>query len=143
MELHGKNFIGAETANSGTGTFSAYDPRAGEAIQPSFYEATDDEINRAVDLAERAVPELRKLDANRTADFLMTVREEISGIGDALLERAAQETALDETRLKGERERTLNQIAMFARIVKEGSWVDARIDPALPERKPLPRPDLR
>ncbi len=142
-DLHGKNIIGSELSNSGKSTFSAYDPRAGEAIQPSFYEATADEVDRAVELAELAVPEIRKLDANQVADFLMAVREEIGGIGDALLERAARETGLDETRLRGERERTLNQIDMFARIVREGSWVDARIDPALPERKPLPRPDLR
>ncbi len=142
-ELNGKNIIGSELSNSGKATFSAYDPQAGEAIQPTFYEASAEEVNRALELAERAVPELRKLDADRTADFLMKVREEIGAIGDPLLERAARETGLDQARLRGERERTLNQIEMFARIVKEGSWVDARIDPALPERKPLPRVDLR
>jgi 2,5-dioxopentanoate dehydrogenase len=55
----------------------------------------------------------------------------------------ARESGLDTGRLEGERERTLEQIKLFADIVKDGSWVDARIDTALPERKPLPRPDIR
>src|SRR6185437_15552127 len=46
-------------------------------------------------------------------------------------------------RLTGERGRTVNQLRLFANLVKEGSFVDARIDPALPDRKPLPKPDLR
>ena len=32
---------------------------------------------------------------------------------------------------------------MFADLLEEGSWVEARIDRALPERTPAPRPDLR
>src|SRR6185312_10443265 len=52
-------------------------------------------------------------------------------------------TALGQDRLRGERDRTVNQIKLFVDIVSEGSWVDARIDPAMPDRKPLPRPDIR
>jgi NADP-dependent aldehyde dehydrogenase len=32
---------------------------------------------------------------------------------------------------------------MFADLVDEGSWVDARIDHAIPDRKPLSKPDIR
>ncbi len=112
-------------------------------MEPSFREATEEEVNRALELADRAAVELRGFEAERIVDFLQAVREEISGIGDALIERADQETALGLDRLRGERERTLNQIKLFADIVKEGSWVDARIDTALPDRKPLARPDIR
>ena len=143
MEIHGKNIIGFELSGSGEKTFSAFNPRAGEAIPPAFFEAQESEVNRALDLAATAAPQLRKLSAEQIADFLTQVREEIAGIGDSLIERAAEETALDKGRLTGERERTLNQIGLFVNIVQEGSWVDARIDPALPDRKPLPRPDIR
>ena len=83
------------------------------------------------------------ISADQIVPFLGAIRDEVGAIGDALIERAAQETGLDSERLKGERSRTLNQIGLFATIVKEGSWVDARIDTALPERKPLARPDIR
>lgn len=143
MDLHGRNIIGCELSNSGQTTFAAYDPRAGEALEPLFYEATSGEVNRALELAGRAAAPLSRLDADAIANFLLAIRDEIEAIGDALIERAARETALDETRLKSERERTLNQIKLFADIANEGSWVDARIDTALLERKPLARPDIR
>jgi 2,5-dioxopentanoate dehydrogenase len=143
MEIHGKNIIGFQLSNSGGKTFRGYDPRAGTAVEQLFYEAEQTEVDRALELADGSAAKLRGLGAEKVADFLMAVREEIGGIGDGLIDRAAQETGLDSDRLKGERERTLNQIRMFADIVKEGSWVDARIDTALPDRKPLPRPDIR
>ncbi|HLZ52904.1 MAG TPA: aldehyde dehydrogenase (NADP(+)), partial [Verrucomicrobiae bacterium] len=57
--------------------------------------------------------------------------------------RAHLETGLPETRLTGERARTVNQLKLFAQVVREGSWVDARIDTAIPDRQPAPKPDLR
>jgi NADP-dependent aldehyde dehydrogenase len=69
--------------------------------------------------------------------------EEIMALGDVLLQRAEQETALPQARLTGERARTVNQIKMFADLVREGSWVEAAIDRAQPDRKPLAKPDLR
>ena len=108
-----------------------------------YHEATSDEIARAVNLAGQAARTLRSLTADQLVRFLHSIREEISNIGDALIETTNRETALGVDRLKGERDRTLNQIKMFADLVNEGSWVDARIDTAMPDRKPLPRPDLR
>lgn len=141
--MHGKNFIGPQLSNTGEKTFRAYAPREGQSIDPPFFEATAAEVDRAMGLAAEASVRLRKLDADAIVRFLIAIREEIAAIGDPLIERASQETALDADRIKGERERTLNQIRLFANIVQEGSWVDARIDTPLPERKPLPRPDIR
>jgi 2,5-dioxopentanoate dehydrogenase len=143
MDLHGKNIIGSQLSSEGDETFRAFAPRAGEWIQPPFFEATEKEVDRALDLAAAALVPLRRLHAEMVVGFLMAIREEIGALGDALIERAAIETALDTDRLKGERERTLNQIRLFADLIDEGSWADARIDTALPDRKPLPRPDIR
>jgi alpha-ketoglutaric semialdehyde dehydrogenase len=143
MEMHGKNIIGSSLSAIGDKTFSAYDPRAGSEIEPRFFEATTKEVETALDLAESAAAQLRLLNPDQVADFLTAIREEVRGIGDDLIGRAVQETGLDSDRLKGERDRTLNQIGMFVELVKEGSWVDARIDTALPERKPQPKPDIR
>ncbi len=141
--MHGKNMIGSELCGSGTKTFRAFDPRAGRQLDQPFHEATQAELDRALELADSAAVEMRHMEPERIAAFLMSVREEILGVGDELIETASRETALDTGRLQGERDRTVNQIKMFVDIVKEGSWVDARIDTALPDRKPLPRPDIR
>ena len=63
--------------------------------------------------------------------------------GDDLIERAHRETGLPEARLLGERGRTVGQLKQFAQVAREGSWVDARIDTAIPDRQPVPKPDLR
>ena len=143
MQLQGTSIIGAEPVVSAGKTFTAFDPRAGEALPPTFQEATEDQVNKALELAKQAAGVLRTLSSERVVALLLAIRSEIEALGDDLVERAAQETALDRERLKGERARTLNQIKLFADVVQEGSWVDARIDPAMLERQPLPRPDPR
>ena len=77
------------------------------------------------------------------ADFLERIGDLIMAAGEKLISTCAGETALSLDRLVGERARTVNQLKMFADLVREGSWVDARIDTALPDRKPIPKPDLR
>jgi NADP-dependent aldehyde dehydrogenase len=143
MELHGKNFIGEKHSSAGTKTFNAQNPSTGETLAPQFREATESEVDEALQLATNAFEQYRREPPEKVAAFLTRVAEEISKLGDELIRRAQAETALPEARLIGERARTINQITMFADLVREGSWVDARIDRALPERKPLPKPDLR
>jgi 2,5-dioxopentanoate dehydrogenase len=77
------------------------------------------------------------------AGFLERIGDRILAIGDQLISTCAEETALSADRLAGERARTVNQLKMFADRVREGSWIDARIDAPIPDRKPAPRPDLR
>ncbi len=77
------------------------------------------------------------------ARFLERIGELIMEAGEKLISTCSEETALSVDRLVGERARTVNQLKMFADRVREGSWVDARIDTALPDRKPIPKPDLR
>ena len=77
------------------------------------------------------------------ATFLERIGDGIVAVGDRLIATCAEETALSADRLIGERARTVNQLRMFADLVRERSWVDARIDTALPDRKPAPKPDLR
>jgi alpha-ketoglutaric semialdehyde dehydrogenase len=144
MELHGKNIIGGKTVGgAGSKTFSAVSAAGGEKLAPVFYEATSAEADEALSLASAAFEEYRALPPERVAEFLEKAAEEIMEIGDELLRRANLETALPEARLTGERARTVNQFKMFAAIVREGSWLEATIDRAIPDRKPLPKPDLR
>ncbi len=143
MTFHGKNFIGSQLSALGQKTFRAFDPKAGKQLDTPFHQATDEEIDRALNLASDAAPALREMSADKIADFLDAIAREIDALGDALIDQVMIESGLARDRLTGERGRTTNQLRMFASLVREGSYVDARIDLPLPDRKPLPRPDLR
>ena len=142
MQLHGKNFIAGNLSAEGTKTFSAANPVTGEKLD-CFHEGTKTEVERAFAAAEQAAEQLRDVPAQKIAEFLDTIAAELLALDDNLIRRAQLETALPEARLVGERGRTVNQLKMFADLVREGSWVEATIDRAMPDRKPLPKPDLR
>lgn len=74
--------------------------------------------------------------------FLETIAQKIEALGDALIQQASAETNLPAARLTGERGRTTMQLRMFAQMLREGSWVEATVDTALPDKIP-PRPDIR
>ncbi len=143
QQLHGKHYIGLETAARGESTFTGVNPSTAAPLAPDYRDATPDEVDRAMSLAEAAFDDYRARPADERAAFLERIAAEIDALGEPLIERAAAETALPAERLRGERARTSNQLRMFARMVAEGSWVQARIDRAIPDRKPLPKPDLR
>jgi NADP-dependent aldehyde dehydrogenase len=143
MELTGLNFIGNEQSGSGTITFHAVNPATGVEMPPAFHEATFQEIDEAISKAENAFLAYSKKSGRERALFLETIADEIIALGDGLIKRCCEETGLTEARLTGERGRTVNQLKLFASLLKEGSWVDARIDNADPNRQPTPKPDIR
>lgn len=143
MTLTGKHAIGGQSSASGTNRFSATNPVDGALLLPEYAEATAAEIAQACRLAAAAAPTYAALPAEDRAVFLEAIADEIMALGDTLLERCHQETALPLGRLTGERGRTTGQLRLFARVVREGSWQNLRIDTAMPERTPAPRPDLR
>ena len=107
----------------------------------------ESKISKTVDnIMQKAVSAFnvyKKVPGSRRAEFLRMIADEIDALGDKLIAAVMRESSLPEGRLKGERLRTTNQIKMFADLIEEGSWVEARIDTALPERKPVPKVDLR
>lgn len=143
MNLHGKSILAGEPVETSARTFRAVSPLDRSELAPTFHESPLDDVDRALVLAEEAFGTYCKIPAEERAVFLETIAEEILKIGDDLILRAHRETGLPIDRLTGERGRTVGQLRLFAEVVREGSWVDARIDPALPDRKPLPRTDLR
>ena len=143
MSLHGKNFIGSELSARGQKTFFGFNPRAGKQLDTPFHQGTIEEVDRTLSLATDAFPILREASAETIAEFLENIANEIEALGDELIQQAAVEAGFSPARVSGERGRTTDQLRMFANLVREGSFVDARIDSALPENKPLPRPDLR
>ena len=143
MTLHGKNFIGNTLSAEGSEQIFASAAVSGEQQPEGYFVATAAEVDRALTLADTAAAPYRALSAAQRAAFLIAIAEEIEALGDALIERASLETALPAVLLTGERGRTTGQLRMFAGVIQEGSWVQARIELPLPDRKPLPRADLR
>lgn len=126
-----------------SGKFYAINPANNEQLEGEFINPTESQIDVVVQKAQEAFAVYRKKDKDSIADFLDCIGDEILNLGDALLERCHLETALPLARLQGERGRTIGQLKLFASVVREGSWVDARIDTAVPDRLPLPKSDIR
>jgi alpha-ketoglutaric semialdehyde dehydrogenase len=143
MSIQGKNFIGFSLSSQNDHTFQSYVPAQNTYLPDKFHRATPEEVNRAMDLAARDFYEYARIPAPQRAGFLMAITEEIMALGEELLERAHLETGLPMARLQGERARTINQLTQFADLIREGSWVDACIDTAIPDRTPAPKPDIR
>lgn len=144
MQPTGKSIIGQRQSEKSLGrAFRAVNPKTGERIAPDFYSATREEVDAAANLAERAFAEWSRASGKTKAAFLRKIAENIEALGDDLVNRASEETALPPPRVKGEAARTCFQLRMFADLVEEGSWVGARIDQDDPSRTPLPKPDMR
>ena len=143
MAATGKSFIGFREGAQGGATFRAFNPATGEPLDPEFQAATPEEVDLAARLAAEAFVSYRLLSGAAKAEFLNSIARNIEAVAEPLVERAHLETALPKPRLQSETARTCNQLRLFAQVVKEGSWVNARIDRADPNRKPLPKPDIR
>lgn len=143
MEIQGTHFIGSHEGVPAGDVFYAVDPETGEKLEPLFRASEPEAVDQAVALAAEAFEAMRRTSGEQRSRLLDTIADELEALGDALIERAQRETALPAARLVGERGRTCAQLRMFAGLLREGSWVDARIDRAQPERQPVPKPDLR
>lgn len=141
--MNTQNITGFNYAPVQGKAFKATDPATATELDGDFYAASTDTVNHAMQLAAEAYPVYKNIGKDRKAAFLQAIAEEIDALGDELINRAMAESGLPQARLQGERGRTTGQLKMFADLVAEGSWVEAVIDEALPERQPLPRPDIR
>ena len=123
--LNGKHLIGKEElVTTAAENFQAINPATNQGLPTTFHDATPAEIDRAAELAERAFPLYRSKSPEERATFLDTIASEIEALGDELLQRCHEETALPMGRLQGERGRTCNQLRLFAELIREGSWVN-------------------
>lgn len=143
MKITGSNIIGNQFSSEGTVAIQAANPASGEILGPLFFTATIEELSLAVWKAEKAFEVYRTKSGSQKAAFLDAIATQIENLGDTLIERYVAETGLPTGRAQGERGRTCGQLRLFANLLREGSWVNATIDPAMPDRQPLPRVDLR
>ncbi len=143
MNISGEMLLGnCAVKGSGSPTY-AQNPATGEKLEPAYLSGTKDDVQTACELADKAFDAYRNIPLEERATFLETVATEILVLGDILVQRAVAESGLPQARIEGERGRTMGQLKLFASVVRSGNWLDARIDPAMPDRTPLPRSDLR
>lgn len=143
MTLTGHQLLSLRESAASSDTFVARNLALGADLETVFHEATESEIDEAVSLAAAAFDSFRRLLPEHRADFLEAIAEEVLALGDELLLRASAETAHPMPRCAAERDRVLTHTRQFAGWIREGSWVDARIDRGNPQRQPLPKPDVR
>lgn len=141
--MNGLSLIAGGTAAPLGNGFQAVNPANGEKLQPLFYSASLEALEQAAAAAEAAFPTYQVTAGAVRASFLRKIADGLAAAGEQIVTRANLETGLPLARLNGELGRTTGQLRLFADAAEEASWVDARIDEALPDRKPLPRPDIR
>ncbi len=123
--------------------FHSLDAATGEPCGPPLPVSSLADVAGACQNAAAAFASYRATDRDQRATFLERIGGEIIALGDELIVTAMRESGLPRARLEGERGRTVGQLNLFAQVVRAGKWLGLRIDPALPERQPAPRPDLR
>jgi NADP-dependent aldehyde dehydrogenase len=143
MTLTGEMLIGGSAVRGTESALRAVDPATGKELEPEFGGGSAADVDAACTLADAAFDAFRAVSLEERAKFLEMIAQGILDIGDALVERVMSESGLPRGRVEGERGRTVGQLRLFASLAREGRWLNATIDRALPERKPLPRADLR
>lgn len=139
----GHNYIGGARSAAGNLLLHSLDAESGEALPYTFVQASAAAVAAAAAAAAAAYPIYRSLSGERRAEFLEAIAAEIDALGDDFVALVCRETALPAARIQGERARTSGQLRLFARVLRRGDYLGARIDRAQPERQPLPRADIR
>ncbi|MEB7577537.1 aldehyde dehydrogenase (NADP(+)) [Citrobacter portucalensis] len=143
LSVSGQQFIAGRRVASGEATLPSLRAADGKLTGYHFYPASREEAAAAAEAADQAFPVYSQTAPDVRARFLDTLADELDLLGEDFFAIAHQETALPLARLQGERTRTSNQLRMFAGVLRRGDAFGVRIDTALPDRQPLPRPDLR
>ena len=142
-EPTGQMLIAGEPVRGSGTPITAFDPSAGETLEPAYNHGDASHVAAACAAAAEAFPGYRATTSEQRAQFLEGIAANIEAVKDAIITRATAESGLPTARITGEVGRTTGQLRLFAAVLREGSWNGARIDPAQPDRQPAPRPDIR
>ncbi len=141
--ITGKNYIGNVLSSTGLTTFKTFNPIKNIENEYVFTEASQEEIEVAVSLADEAFKEYSTISGVKKSEFLNEIANQIENLDDELLKIYCEESGLTKERAISERGRTIFQLRSFANLVKKGSWVNAVIETSDISRKPIPKVDLR
>ncbi|HEX7351964.1 aldehyde dehydrogenase (NADP(+)) [Brachybacterium sp.] len=141
--LSGRSLLAGDPVAGHGDIVHGINPATGEHLEPGYSLIDEAQLATATAAAQKAFASFRALDPESRAAFLERIADNIDAVGDALTARVMAETGLPETRVVGERGRTVGQLRLFADVVRQGDHLGVRIDPARPDRTPLPRADIR
>jgi 2,5-dioxopentanoate dehydrogenase len=136
---HGAHWIAGEKIH----TEARFDSSPAHGPAHAFSVGTPELVARACAAAEEAFWSFGYSSREERARLLEAIADEIEARSEAITAIGAAETGLPEARLNGERGRTTGQLRLFAAHIRKGDYLDRRHDPAQPDRKPAPRPELR
>jgi len=137
-----QNIIGFQLSAASGKHIHAANPDTLNTLPETFSVATAEETDLAVVKAYEAFNIYRKISGENKAAFLREIAKGIEDLGHVLVDRIMQETAYPEARIIAERNRTCAQLRMFAEEAISGQWKQITTDPTLPDRTPVPRPEL-
>ena len=140
--MNTENRVGNTLSGQGVSNLQSVNPITQQKLSELFSQATEAELQRAVEKAYTAWKSYKDSTSFLRAKFLRCIAQEIENNPD-LIARAMLESGLPEARLVGERGRTCGQLRLFATLLEEGSWQEATIETAVPDRTPLPKEDIR
>lgn len=141
-QLEGRSLISVSAAETAF-TFRAVNPATDQTLEPDYHPLAVSGVDSVASQAWGAFADYGQRSGAEKAAFLRKIAGNIDAVVEDLVERTTAETALPEARVRGETARTSGQLRLFAELAEEGSWADARIETARPDRKPLPKPDVR
>jgi len=141
--ITGKNLIGYTESANGSKQYNTFDPVKNQENTAPYTEATAQEVDQAVTMAQQAFEAYRSMAGEKRAAFLRAIADQIMALGDTLVTTYCSETGLPAGRAQGERGRTVGQLRMFADLVENDAWRNPTIDTAIPDRQPMSKPDIR
>lgn len=142
-ELTQKNLVGYNQVDGTGAKFHPVNPATGEQLDLTYQAIDDKDFDQALALAKKAFASYRNTSRAKRSEFLTKIADNLEAKREAIVKQAGLETGLPDARLNGELSRTCNQLKLFANLLNSKDYLDIRIDEALPERTPAPRPDLR
>ncbi len=142
-QLEGRSLISGPLPAETAFTFRAVNPATDQTLEPDYHPLDISGVDAVASQAWRAFADYGQRSGAEKAAFLRKIAGNVDAVVEDLEERTTAETALPEARVRGETARTTGQLRLFAELAEEGSWVDARIETARTDRKPLPKPDVR
>ncbi len=142
MQLTGKSLIAGHWEKGSELGFNAINPALNTPLSQTYYNATEQLIEKAIEEANSAFAVYSLLSANQRAEFLRKIADNILDLGEQLIDVCNQETGLTKDRIVTERSRTLHQLTLYAQQIESQEYLPV-FEAADANRKPLPKPDIR
>ena len=141
--ITGKNYIGDNLSSNSSVKFKTFNPKLNIENDTTFSEASDSEIQKSVELAFQAFKKYKLVSSVEKSKFLNQIADELNSISTDIVNIYCSETGLTEARCLAELTRTVNQLRSFSELLINGDFQEVSIDTSIPNRVPVPKPDLR